>query len=310
MSYGLARANHVYQAGVLTGLDSFTGTTAGTALDGRTAELGGAWATSGVATDFAFTDTGGERISRSSVSEGAPRYAILGSTSYTDQEVGVTVDATAGIPEAWLIARYVDPTHFLLVGLQYGVQRLRVALVNGGTSQIATVPWARKYNAAHQMRVIVYASGQLVASLLDANGANVTEIRSYHAALATGGALASGKPGFADQNSNSAASTRYYDDFYAGTPAPESIVCYANQSIEFRHDTVLREDSTGTYAGPPPGYIGGRFTVPPAGGPDRQARIAVMAKRNDVETMPDDHIADSTTVEVWVTPLYLAVPRP
>lgn len=300
-----------YAAGVLTGLDSFTGTTSGGALSARTAEMGGSWTTSGVATDFAFTDTGGERIVRSTISEGSPRLAILGSTSYTNQEAGVAVEVTAGLPEPWLIARYVDSSNFLLAGLQYSVSTWRVAIVVAGvTTQIAAVPWTRKYNATHKLRLIVYASGQLVAQVLDASGMAVTtQIRGYHAALATGGALASGKAGIADQNSNSAASARYYDDFYAATPAAEPIVCYSGQSIEFSSTSTLREDSTGTYAGPPPEYVGGRFFVPPAGDANRQTRIAVIARRNDVESMPDDNISDSTTVQVLVTPRYLAIPR-
>ena len=91
-------------------------------------------------------------------------------------------------------------------------------------------------------------------------------------------------------------------------------MCYANQSIEFRSDETLREDSTGTYAGPPPEYVGGRFFVPPAGGPARKARVALIARNNDVETTNDDGLItnatmSSTTLQVYATPRYLVVPR-
>jgi hypothetical protein len=112
-----------------------------------------------------------------------------------------------------------------------------------------------------------------------------------------------------DSSASATANTRYYDNFYVATPAPEPIVVHSGRSIQFRHDGVLREDATGTYTGPPPEYVGGRFFVPPAGSAGRKARIGVIARRNDVTTMADDHIADSTTVQVFVTPRYLAVPR-
>lgn len=307
--FGRARASFAYAPGALTGGDDFTGTTAGAALNARVAPVGGTWATSGAATDYAFTDTGGERITRSTVSEAGPRYAILGSTNYTDQEVGVTFQATGGVPEPWVLARYVNSTNFLAADLRYGNPAWRVfAYVGGVTNVLGEIPLTLTYEA-YKLRLIVFSSGQLVATLMDVRGSTLSEIRAFHSSLATAGALASGKPGIADYNGNSAASSRYYDDFYAATPAPEPIALHASQSIEFRSDTTLREDSTGTYAGPPPQYVGGRCFVPPAGGPGRKTRIAVMAKRNDVESMPDDNIADSTTVDVLVTPRYIAVPR-
>lgn len=53
------------------------------------------------------------------------------------------------------------------------------------------------------------------------------------AALATGGALASGKVGLVDWRFTSGAVTRRYDDFAAWVPDVD-VACHANQSIEFR----------------------------------------------------------------------------
>jgi hypothetical protein len=52
--YGVARSAYTYSPGVSSAFDAFVGTTAGVALGVRTAPLGGSWATSGDATDFAF----------------------------------------------------------------------------------------------------------------------------------------------------------------------------------------------------------------------------------------------------------------
>lgn len=321
--FGRARGSYAYSAGVLTGLDEFTGTTSGAALGGRAAPVGGTWATSGSATDFAFTDSvvlsgsATESVLRLTLSDASPRYAILGSTDYTNVETQVTVWRSGGSPEMRVIARYVDASNHLAATLVVGDPSFRLSMTVAGVttvlaeSDVATIGGigAGSTTAFYRIRLLAYASGTVIATLLDVNGAVLAQLFGRHASLATGGALATGKPGFADYNPLSTGSPRYYDDFYAATPAAEAIALHSGQSLEFRSTTTLREDSTGTYAGPPPEYVGSRFYVPPAGGPDRQTRIAVMAKRNDVETMPDDNISDSLTVDAYVTPRYLAVPR-
>jgi hypothetical protein len=132
--------------------------------------------------------------------------------------------------------------------------------------------------------------------------------------LATGGTLASGKVGIIDLGSSLGASTRYYDQFYSMAPAAEPIVVYSTRSIEFRSNATIRADSTGTYYGDAPEYAGARFTIPCAGGPGRKARVAVIARRLDVETSNDDTLAtnattDSTTLTIFQAERVLAVPR-
>jgi hypothetical protein len=154
--------------------------------------------------------------------------------------------------------------------------------------------------------MIVNASGAGHAWIV-LNGVDFVQIDFADPLLATGGTLASGKSGFLDYNSSAQAITRYYDNFYTATPATEPVCCYSGQSIEFRSDTVLREDSTGAYAGQPPEYTGNWFSPPNAGGPGRKTRIAVLARRNNTQTAADDFIADSTVVQASFTPRYLVV---
>lgn len=317
--FGRALATYAYGTGLIVARDEFTAITAGTALNARVAPLGGSWATSGAATDFAAADitVGGEAeetMSRATTSDAGRRYGILGSANYVATEVATRFYATpppagTSLPLMGVIARWVDASNHVAVihdaGEGWSVQKVvagvTTTLVSGNVSPVAST-W-------YGMRVVIHASGTGHAWLLDSNGATIQSRGFSDPVLATGGALASGKPGIVDSNTSAGATTRHYDDFYAATPAAEPAVCYASQSIEFRHDSTLRKDATGTYAGPPPEYVGGRFFVPPAGGPNRSTRIAVMAKRNNIETMADDNIADSTTVEVRITPRYLAVPR-
>ena len=135
---------------------------------------------------------------------------------------------------------------------------------------------------------------------------------AWHPALATGGALASGKVGFADLGRAipaGAAPVRYYDNVYVATPTPEPIAVYPGRSIIIGSASTKRYDSTGVYLGNPPSYVGSRFSLAPAGGVSRKNRVAIMARRNDIETTADDYIADSITAQVSYTPLYLNAPR-
>lgn len=260
-----------------------------------------------------------ETMMRSTVgTESDYRFAILGLTSYTNVEVGVSTYATAASQGAQaVVARFTDPSNYLMWRIFRSTDtQLALFAVSAGATVIsktadnvavADLQW---YN----LRLVVFTSGRAIGSVMDKNGAEVETVQIQHSSLATGGALATGKIGFADYQATSFASTRYYDDFYSATPPAESIVCYSGQSIQFRNDGTLREDATGTYWGPPAEDIGSRFYVPSAGGPNRKARVAVMARRFDIETNLDDDLTsnattDSTTVDAYVTPRYLAVPR-
>lgn len=318
--YGRARATYAYSAGVPVAADAFTGITAATALNARAAPSGGTWATSGSTTDYAAADgpiTGNETETRATVSDsGSGRHAVLGSTNYTNTEVGVDVwrTVTAGTATTFqtgVQARWVDASNRFQAVLNGAGEFAAQRVIAGTVTYVgrAVILSALQLSAWYRIRLVIFSSGKFIASLMDTNNSPTTEIIGYDSNLATGGTLATGKPGIIDFNGTATASTRYYDNFYAATPASEPMVLHSTQSIEFRHNTTLREDSTGTYYGPPPEYIGGRFFVPPAGGPARKTRIAVIARRNDVLTAEDDSIADSLTVQPFYTPRYIAVPR-
>jgi hypothetical protein len=259
-------------------------------------------------------------MARSTVSDASRRYAILGATNFTNIEAGVSaqVIGTLQFGESDVIVRWVDASNharltLVTAGGTTGTLKIEVvvaAAVVATTSIVVT----RNPNTWYGLRLVAYASGVAYGALLDANGGTLATLRLQSSALATGGALATGKPGFADMNTVASALVRYYDNFYTAVPAPEPIVCYSTQTIEFRHNATVREDSTGVYYGDPPEYVGSRFKIPNAGGPAREARIAVIARRNDVESAADDDLTanattDSTTVTAFATPRFLAVPR-
>jgi hypothetical protein len=317
--YGQARATYSYQPGVLLGRDEFSTLAAGTVLNARVAPLGGTWTTSGSATDLAAADAplpADETMARSTTSDGAfpanGRHARLGPTNYTDIEVGVDIRFTAELLSVGLgaFARWVDVSNFVVFGNFVGADTPGIYVYVAGAisarydfqTVVAVNTWAR-------LRLIVYATGVARAMLLDTNDAIIEEGALSSSVLATGGTLATGRPGFVDTNVGATAVTRYYDNFYMATPTAEPIVVYSGRTATLASTYAQRQDSTGTYSGDVPGYRGSRFFVPPAGTRARKARIAVMARRNDVVVAQDDQIADSTTIQALVTPRYVNVPR-
>lgn len=316
--YGRARATYAYQPGPAVGGDTFPSITAGTALNARVATTGGTWATSGATTDIAAADAPlatDETEARSTTSDsGVGRHAILGSTAYTDTEVSVDIYRTAspGTSSTFrqgVQARWVDASNRFEVTVAGDFTFLARKVVAGSTTTLASFYYpAFRLSAWHNVRVVIFASGRFFATLMNPDGGEVAVLTGQDSVLATGGTLDDGKPGFIDYNGTATASTRYYDNFYAATPPAEPIACYSGQSIEFREDTTLREDSAGVYYGPPAEYIGARPFIPPAGGPARKTRIAAMARRNDVVGSPDDNIADSLLVQASWVPRYLVVP--
>lgn len=313
--YGKARAAYSYSAGVVTGYDQFTGATAAAALNARVAPAGGTWATSGAATDFAFADDlSGEQIKRSTSSDAGPRWAILGSTNYTDVQVESVAMRTssggAGVVELGVVARWTDSSNYLRLVAQRdgsGVRTLyliqRVAGVDT-TLASASIPVSWNIASANKLRLIVFSSGRVLGDFLAAAGSLLASVEASSTVLATAGTLATGKPGIYDYNSTASAIARYYDDFAVSTPAAEPIALYSGRTMQIRHETVYRDNGAGTYTGVPPSYRGGRFLLPVG-----TSRVAVLARRNDLEAATSANVTDSTRIQVGWTPRGLAVPR-
>jgi hypothetical protein len=316
--YGKARGTYVYSPGSLSGFDDFTGTTAGGALNGRVAPSGGTWATSGSTTDFAFADAlSGEQIVRATASDTGPRWAILGSTSYTNTQVDVLAyrgnTATGTTLEQGVVARWTDSSNYLRAVATrdaFGSADTRVfslvQRVAGTDTTLAstTIPaWTPL--AYFAIRLIVFSSGRTLAWFMGSSKTSILGvIEASSTALATGGTLASGKPGIYDTSTHATTATRYYDDMAVSTPAAEPIAVYTGQTMQVRYDATIRDDATGTYTGRPASYRGDRLLIPVG-----TSRVLVKARRNDIETVADNNVTDATQVQVAVTPRGLVVPR-
>ena len=324
--YGKARAPNATTSGALVGSDQFTGTTAGGSLNTRTALVGGSWTDSAGGTGFAFADgpaSGNETLVRSTTSDSAVRVASLGSTNYTAIEVSAGVYVSAAVGSAvrlGVVGRYVDANNYLVAYLVVDNPITRAStlvlakLVGGSLTTLNSVGVTATEDTWYTVWLQAFASGQATAKLYGATyvvtgqAQEMVSVSAQDAVLATGGALATGKPGLYDYNSGGSVVSRYYDDFSVKGSPPESVALYSGRQLEFRHDGSVRQDSTGTYWGPVPAYRGGRFLVPPAGDGNRTSRIAVKAHRNDVESAADEPLGDSIQVSAFYTPRYITPP--
>lgn len=311
--YGRARATFTYQPGAIVGYDDFESLSAGTVLNGRSATTGGTWATSGATTDFVGNNFSTNKlVTRSTNADSGYRYAILGSTNYTNIEVAVGTNVSASpntnTIDRMVIARWTDSSNFFALsysnaGPGGGVPFAQlVTTVSGvGTqNRLVELPqfgWVT-------LRLIVYASGLAIGQLLNQSGGLIAQMQHYSSVLATGGALATGKPGFADHSGAGGSVVRYYDPFTAATPTGDPSVLFSGQNMEFRHDDVIRQDAGGTFYGRVPSYRGTRVYMPPGEG-----RFAVAARRQDRDLAGADNVVDPTSFVVATTPQYLVIPR-
>lgn len=322
--YGVARAGSVAPAGVIALADLFA-QTAG-ALSGKTMDLGGTWATSGGATDFQVTGSGSVTRSIGSETIWAGRFAIAGSSTFTDVRAHIeasgfgdfsTGTATSQDREIHgLVLRYVDSSNWLMVtqGITNtaGFGGFRVVKNIAGTKTVIATgstgtPSALTGGLSVSIEASIGANGTFTATVTGSNspsGAFTYTATGQDAALATGGTLATGKVGFYSDRQDSGADTYRFDNFIVSAIPAIPPVIYSGRSMHIRHDDVFRQDSTGALTGRPDSYRGSRFLLPVG-----TSRVFVKARRNDVESAADDNVTDSTTIQIVWTPRGIAVPR-
>jgi len=318
--YGKARAPDVIVTPTsFSARDEFD-QTAG-ALTGKALPLGGTWAGAGDTDDFSV-ETTGKTAQRTAVSDAEPgRFAIAGTTNFTDLDVQIDFKFSAysgASLSGGLLARYTDTSNYLVAYLLPAVTggsgstiRFGVTKTVAGTTTVlgsVNTGLPTQVDTFYSLRLVVYADGTWRLWGNERGGTAALVLSGSDSALATGGALATGNLGFFDKLTTAGAVTRNYDNFVAFVPA-EPAVIFSGQSAEIRHDSAIREDSTGTYWGPVPSYRGAHFFLPPAGDEDRATRIAAKLRRNDIDVAADDQIADSLTVQVAITPRFLVAPR-
>ncbi len=93
---------------------------------------------------------------------------------------------------------------------------------------------------------------------------------------------------------------RKYDNFIVTEIEPAQVVCYSGKQAEWRSDSFLRQDSTGTYYGEVSNR-GGRFYLQPGGKAGIKNRIVVALRRNDTTTFASLMIAAGVNAKALQT---------
>lgn len=312
--WGKARGEYTYQAGLLVARDEFTGATPASALAARVAPLGGTWANNGAGADFvavAAPSATDLTMTRTSVSDSTYEVETLGSVDYTNIEVGVDAYHTGGHCASAVMARWSASTTY--VSLEFGPSSLGVgqsvvglSAVVGAVQATDTVyPFPMVFAKWYRLRLIVFASGIAHGFLIDRDSnAILLALTVAHSSMATGGGVATGKPAFGDANFFAGAGTRYYDNFYAATPATEPVAINAARALEVRYDRCERLSSNGLTYGQPASYTGSRAYVPCAGNSNRVSRVWAKARRNDIDTSADTNVTDNIALAVSLRPRY------
>lgn len=291
------------------------------ALAGKTPNTGGNWAGAGDADDFNVSGSG--TVTRTAVSDTSTNMAnarletmatpasLAGLLAYVVQKT----DAYNSSLGHGLLLRYTDTSNFLAVYATYSAMsgtnltvniRTRVAGTETtiGSAYITSITPTSNYVLA----AAVGADGQVtVMGAPEGIGWSVLAT-GYSGALATGGALASGKVGLFDWITGGTACTRTYTSFGVyGVNADYAVP--ASQSLAVRHDRVIREDSGGTLWQPPSSYKGDYLLIPPAGREARSCRWIAKLSRGPIATGADGGI-DDVSARLTYTPRYLVVPEP
>jgi hypothetical protein len=295
--------------------DEFTGMSVGGTLNGRVAPTGGTWSTTGSAGDFlgnaGFTGDGvTDMVARTAT---GTRFALAGTATYSSVAVSVGKAFTGfASTNAFLgaLARYVDSSNYL--ALKWSANTVRIdAVVSGGTTTLDSVAWPTAFPPFVYLRMDLVAStrGEAKAYLYDGQtGATLGSLSGWHSALASGGAIATGRVGLVDMGSSTGGGpfAQYYDEFLVWRPDLDA-VAYAGQSLELRTDGMHREDSTGTAYGPVARVTGDMPRLPVAGIENRPVELLIKSTRGDLDQIPDSGI-DDISARATYRPCYLFLP--
>lgn len=291
-------------------------------LAAKTLPIGGTWAGAGSANDFSVEATGHTAVRAANGDASAlngGRFAIAGTTSLAAvvAQADIKVDnyATVFGFQTGLLLRYVDTSNFAKAYIRQprsNFESFEVVfeVVVGGASVMLVskaVPARGGVLRWDQLRATISASGRF-AVYWGPVGAMSLVLSGDSTVLGTAGTLATGKVGLYDAKTDSAPVNRNFDNFYAA-PAVADGALLASQSLELRHDRVIRKDSSGTLWPQVSDYAGDYLLIPPAGAEGRTTELIVDACQNDPDVGSDPALSQLRAT-LTVTPRYRAVPEP
>lgn len=290
-----------------TGLDYFN--QVGGALNGKSAEVGGVWATSGGEGDFTV-DGAIKKIKRTAKT--AARLALLPTVYSGAQATRLTFGPTP--PEVsyehGFYVRYTDANNYFRVLLLRNANRRTLLIdkrVAGVTTTIKSHLYGlHLYETEFDLGIMISSSGYFAIYAETTVGAEmVTPVyEGFDPALATGGSLASGK--FAITDSCASETARTYDNVQIWTPS-DPVLISSGRRLRWRHDGVQREDSAGGEQWSNVGYEGDPLLLPVSTKEARALRAIVFPSRGDLQGLPDEGNSDDFTAQLALTARHLNV---
>jgi hypothetical protein len=286
------------------------------ALTGKTATLGGTWVGAGD-TDDGSVEATGHTVVRSNVSDtgGGGRFWTL-NLNLTDTVVQVDFKrSTVGndnSPFQGVLARWADVNNHVWATVS-GIGSFRTVRVNkivGGVGTSLLLADNVGFNNGldwSSLRLMVLAHGYWeVQGAFFQGGPFFTLGSGADPALATGGTLATGDPGFTDGEVSSFASTRSYDNFAVWVP-PTHPAAFASRSLEVATKGASRQDTAGGSVYTELPLQGPMPRLPVAGIEGRSTETIVKLSRGDLDLAPDSGI-DDLSFRLFYRPCWLTVP--
>lgn len=282
-------------------------------LNGKTLPVGGTWSGAGDSDDFTIDATNHYAQRTSAVDDANPdfhlgRFAVAGTATFTNVAVQVDSKVAATGIYSGVFARYTDTDNYV-AAVTYNDGWVQVVKRVSGTNSFllgAQRGLASDYLQFQTLRLLIDAAGRWFLFQCAQGQTPQFVAGGQDSALATGGALATGKTGFINHNT-SGASICQFDNFLVWVPVSDAAM-FASQSAEICSTGYLREDSAGAVWTAPSVYEGDYLLVPPAGREARTSRFVVKASRGDADSLADTAI-DDITATLTVTPRFLVVPE-
>jgi hypothetical protein len=297
--------------------------TAGNIDTPKTAEVGGNWAETGkIAANGFVIETSGHTAQRTTpgdadVNSGA--YATVGSSAATQAvqvDVKTSVNLGSNVQRYGAIARFVDSSNCVFAVWEPGMKgggpgALGPAgIVYGGATGTDSGGFAVYKRVAgvttlldgvgsgyfqvtgifYRLMVAIDAAGNWSLYWNTAPNTPVLLLSGQDSVLATGGTLASGKPGIYDAHASGTATTRNVDNFVSWAPTADAVI-FASRSVELNTLGINRLDSGGTAYGP---VTQVNYDLPRMPNRSSAGTVEFMAKasRGDMQVSNDPGIDD------------------
>lgn len=272
------------------------------ALDGKTANAGGTWATSGSATDFAVEDTG-HTLERSAT--GVRRAVIGPDLTATAVRCDIKCSVLHSGNQPGIMARVPSSGEPVVLGVNFGTSTL-IFSVAGGT--VATAPLGALFaDRWYSLQMYLDTAGNALGWFWPAGAHKGSPlIAAQSTSLATGGSRDEGPVGIQDSGNNT--STRSFDNFLAWVPEPADLIA-PDGSVTIGTTRTFREHTDSTTS--PGGWVTGDLPRLPAPGVEgAPSELLVIASRGDLDKLPDPTRDDDINIKVRWRPSYLYVPEP